>query len=181
MLRIITAVIALAIVDVALLSGSFYFQGASLAQELTLQFNQTMESSLTALGLILQNTLLGGDEVMAETIINAMFDGSMLQSVTLKDLDGLIAFNRMFAEPSAHYPDWLVQLYPISELSRDMEMTDGWNILGDLHVASHPHHFYQAMWNVLSDRLPMQMALAAGAWLLQVLVVIWLATRKNKS
>ncbi|MCE2571284.1 LapD/MoxY N-terminal periplasmic domain-containing protein [Motilimonas eburnea] len=179
MLRIIPAAIALAIIDVALLSGSFYFQGASLAQELTLQFNQTMESSLTALGLILQNTLLGGDEVMAETIINAMFDGSMLQSVTLKDLDGLIAFNRMFGEPTANYPHWLAQLYPIGDLSRDMEMTDGWNILGDLYVASHPHHFYQAMWNVLSDRLATQGTIALGAWLCQVITLIWLATRKR--
>ncbi|MFO6422644.1 LapD/MoxY N-terminal periplasmic domain-containing protein [Motilimonas sp. KMU-193] len=179
MLRIIIAAIALAIVDAALLGGSFYFQGASLAQELTLQFNQTMESSLTALGLILQNTLLGGDEVMAETIINAMFDGSMLQSVTLKDLDAQVAFSRTFAEPMGNYPHWLAELYPITELSREMEMTDGWNILGDLHVASHPHHLYQAMWNVLSDRLPIQAALALGAWLLQVSILIWLAARKR--
>ncbi|MCE0559141.1 MULTISPECIES: LapD/MoxY N-terminal periplasmic domain-containing protein [unclassified Motilimonas] len=179
MQRIFGAAIALAIVDALLLAGAFYLQGASLAQELNLQFNQNMESSLTALGLILQNTLLGGDEVMAETIINAMFDGSLLQSVTLKDLDGLVAFERVFAEPTANYPDWLVQLFPAGELSRHMEMTDGWNILGDLYVSSHHHHLYQAMWNVLSARLPMQILLTSSLWLVQIAILFWACHRKN--
>lgn len=178
--RIIMAAIALALVDALLLGGTFYLQGASLAHQLDMQFNQSMESSLTALGLILQNTLLGGDEVMAETIINAMFDGSLLQSVTLKDLDNLVVFERIFAEPAANYPSWLASLFPIGELSRHMEMTDGWNILGDLYVSSHPHHLYQALWNVQSERFIGQLLLATALWIVQVAIVIWASNRKIK-
>ncbi|RJG40311.1 LapD/MoxY N-terminal periplasmic domain-containing protein [Motilimonas pumila] len=179
MLRLLGVSLVLAIINIALFAGLFYLQGASLADQLTLQFQQNMESSLTALGLILQNTLLGGDVVMAETIINAMFDGSVLQSVSLYDLDGELVFERAFAEPHIAYPEWLGQLFPPPEMHRTMEMTDGWNILGDLKVSSHQHHLYKAMWQVLTDRFLMYLLLMLTAWALQVKLVIY-AAKKEK-
>jgi hypothetical protein len=44
-----------------------------------------LETAITALGLVLQGTLLNDDKVLAETIVNAMFDGGFVNSVVLLD------------------------------------------------------------------------------------------------
>lgn len=52
----------------------------------------------TSLRLVLQSPSLGGDPVMAETIVNAMFDGGYVKSIRLVDPDGKLLFKREFAD-----------------------------------------------------------------------------------
>ena len=89
------------------------------------QMAANLETASTSLGLVLQGAFLGGDPVMAETIVNAMFDGGYVKSIRLVDPDGKVLFKREFADDKASAPEWLVRslAFPKTELSR--EITDG--------------------------------------------------------
>ena len=81
------------------------------------QMAANLETASTSLGLVLQGAFLGGDPVMAETIVNAMFDGGYVKSIRLVDPDGKELFKREFADDQASAPDWLVHFpapsYPV--------------------------------------------------------------------
>ena len=117
------------------------------------QMAANLETASTSLGLVLQGAFLGGDPVMAETIVNAMFDGGYVKSIRLVDPDGKELFKREFADDEASAPDWLVQMlaFPRTELSR--EITDGWNILGTLHIEGHRGYAYGYLWRAVQSQL----------------------------
>ena len=71
------------------------------------QMQANLETAVTSLGLVLQGAFLGGDPVMAETMVNAMFDGGYVRSIQLVDPDGKVIFKREFTAPVKAVPDWL--------------------------------------------------------------------------
>lgn len=117
------------------------------------QMAANLETASTSLGLVLQGAFLGGDPVMAETIVNAMFDGGYVKSIRLVDPDGKVLFTREFADDQASAPQWLVQTleFPRTELSR--EITDGWNILGTLYIEGHRGYAYSYLWRAVQSQL----------------------------
>ncbi len=117
------------------------------------QMAANLETASTSLGLVLQGAFLGGDPVMAETIVNAMFDGGYVKSIRLVDPDGKLLFKREFADDKASAPEWLVQslAFPRTELSR--EITDGWNILGTLYIEGHRGYAYGYLWRAVQSQL----------------------------
>ena len=117
------------------------------------QMAANLETASTSLGLVLQGAVLGGDPVMAETIVNAMFDGGYVKSIQLVDPDGKVLFKREFADDQASAPEWLVKTlaFPRTELTR--EITDGWNILGTLHIEGHRGYAYGYLWRAVQSQL----------------------------
>ena len=53
----------------------------TVRQSILDQMSANLETAITALGLVLQGTLLNDDKVLAETIVNAMFDGGFVTEV----------------------------------------------------------------------------------------------------
>ncbi|MBP8172729.1 MAG: hypothetical protein KAY06_01785 [Aeromonadaceae bacterium] len=113
------------------------------------QMAANLETASTSLGLVLQGAVLSGDTVMAETIVNAMFDGGYVKSIRLVDPDGKVLFQREFANDQASAPAWLVKMlaFPRTDLSR--EITDGWNILGTLYIEGHRGYAYGYLWRAV--------------------------------
>ncbi|MGL4206678.1 MAG: LapD/MoxY N-terminal periplasmic domain-containing protein [Aeromonadaceae bacterium] len=117
------------------------------------QMAANLETASTSLGLVLQGAVLSEDTVMAETIVNAMFDGGYVKSIRLVDPDGKVLFQREFANDQASAPGWLVRLldFPRTDLSR--EITDGWNILGTLYIEGHRGYAYAYLWRAVQSQL----------------------------
>ncbi|MGL5526452.1 MAG: LapD/MoxY N-terminal periplasmic domain-containing protein [Aeromonas veronii] len=113
------------------------------------QMQANLETSTTALGLVLQGTLLNGDKVLSETIINAMFDGSFVNSATLIDPDGKVLFQREFTTTQQNVPSWFQTIVDMPVVAHEQEMTDGWNILGTIHLQGHTGYAYQHLWQAL--------------------------------
>lgn len=113
------------------------------------QMQANLETSTTALGLVLQGTLLNGDKVLSETIINAMFDGGFVSSATLVDPDGKVLFQREFTTAQQNVPSWFQAIVDMPVVAHEQEMTDGWNILGTIHLQGHTGYAYQHLWQAL--------------------------------
>ncbi|MGL5992442.1 MAG: LapD/MoxY N-terminal periplasmic domain-containing protein, partial [Aeromonas sobria] len=137
----------------------FALEATTIRQSILDQMSANLETAITALGLVLQGTLLNDDKVLAETIVNAMFDGGFVSSVTLIDPDGQLLFQKVFHATQQNVPSWLPSVIGMPPVKIEQELTDGWRMLGTLTLEGHSGYAYQHLWNAISRT---GMALLAG-------------------
>ncbi|UAK71843.1 LapD/MoxY N-terminal periplasmic domain-containing protein [Aeromonas enteropelogenes] len=145
----------------------------TVRQSIIDQMSANLETAITALGLVLQGTLLNDDKVLAETIVNAMFDGGFVSAVTLVDPDGQILLNKVFQSSQQNVPSWLPSVIDMPPVRSEQELTDGWRILGTLTLEGHSGYAYQHLWNAISRT---GFALLAGL-LVFTLAISWACKR----
>lgn len=145
----------------------------TVRQSILDQMSANLETSITALGLVLQGTLLNDDKVLAETIVNAMFDGGFVSSVVLLDPDGQLLFQKVFHTAQQNVPSWLPAVIHMPPVKVEQELTDGWRILGTLTLEGHEGYAYQHLWNAISRT---GLALLAGL-LVFTLIITWVCHR----
>ncbi|MHC6654266.1 LapD/MoxY N-terminal periplasmic domain-containing protein [Aeromonas salmonicida] len=151
----------------------FMLEVTTVRQSILDQMSANLETAITALGLVLQGTLLNDDKVLAETIVNAMFDGGFVSSVTLLDPDGQPLFQKVFHTAQQNVPSWLPSVIDMPPVKIEQELTDGWRMLGTLTLEGHTGYAYQHLWNAISRT---GLALLAGL-LVFTLVISWVCNR----
>ncbi|CAJ1896865.1 hypothetical protein CDAIGKPJ_03496 [Aeromonas salmonicida] len=151
----------------------FMLEVTTVRQSILDQMSANLETAITALGLVLQGTLLNDDKVLAETIVNAMFDGGFVSSVTLLDPDGQPLFQKVFHTAQQNVPSWLPSVIDMPPVKIEQELTDGWRMLGTLTLEGHTGYAYQHLWNAISRT---GLALLAGL-LVFTLVISWVCSR----
>jgi len=140
-------ILVLFLIGAALL---FMLEVSTVRQSILDQMSANLETAITALGLVLQGTLLNDDSVLAETIVNAMFDGGFVSSVTLMDPDGQLLFQKVFHSAQQNVPGWLPSVIGMPPVKIERELTDGWRMLGTLTLEGHSGYAYQHLWNAIS-------------------------------
>ncbi|WP_322740410.1 LapD/MoxY N-terminal periplasmic domain-containing protein, partial [Aeromonas salmonicida] len=163
-------ILILFVIGAALL---FMLEVTTVRQSILDQMSANLETAITALGLVLQGTLLNDDKVLAETIVNAMFDGGFVSSVTLLDPDGQPLFQKVFHTAQQNVPSWLPSVIDMPPVNIEQELTDGWRMLGTLTLEGHTGYAYQHLWNAISRT---GLALLAGL-LVFTLVISWVCRR----
>lgn len=128
----------------------FMLEITTVRQSILDQMSANLETAITALGLVLQGTLLNEDKVLAETIVNAMFDGGFVSAITLVDPDGQMLFHKVFTSTQQNIPAWLPNLIAMPPVKVEQELTDGWRMLGTLTLEGHSGYAYQHLWNAIS-------------------------------
>ncbi|MBL0626668.1 LapD/MoxY N-terminal periplasmic domain-containing protein [Aeromonas jandaei] len=128
----------------------FVLEITTVRQSIIDQMSANLETAVTALGLVLQGTLLNDDKVLAETIVNAMFDGGFVSSVRLVDPDGQLLFQKVFQATQQNVPGWLPSVIGMPPVKIEQELTDGWRMLGTLTLEGHSGYAYQHLWNAIS-------------------------------
>lgn len=123
---------------------------STVRQSILDQMAANLETAITALGLVLQGTLLNDDNVLAETIVNAMFDGGYVSSVRLIDPDGQLLFQKVFHSTQQNVPGWLPSVIGMPPVKVEQELTDGWRMMGTLTLEGHSGYAYQHLWNAIS-------------------------------
>ncbi|WP_336988246.1 LapD/MoxY N-terminal periplasmic domain-containing protein [Aeromonas hydrophila] len=151
----------------------FMLEVTTVRQSILDQMSANLETAITALGLVLQGTLLNDDKVLAETIVNAMFDGGFVSAVTLLDPDGQVLFQKVFHTAQQNVPTWLPSVIDMPPVKIEQELTDGWRMLGTLTLEGHTGYAYQHLWNAISRT---GTALLAGL-LVFTLVISWVCNR----
>ena len=154
----------------------FMIEVTTVRQSILDQMSANLETAITALGLVLQGTLLNDDQVLAETIVNAMFDGGFVSSVVLLDPDGQPLFQKAFAATQQNIPSWLPMMVNMPAVSIEQELTDGWRMLGTLTLEGHSGYAYQHLWNAISRT---GLALLAGLVVFTI-AIFWVCQRLLK-
>ncbi|GAL02196.1 membrane bound c-di-GMP receptor LapD [Photobacterium aphoticum] len=131
---------------VALLAGIFYGQLNSTRDFLIEQQSAELDNAIQAIGLPLSHYVESGDTVAMETAVNAVFDGSYYQQITLKIFEPEAEVTRQYPASPDHVPAFFEQWIDIPTLTRSTTLTSGWLQLGTLSVTTQPAMAYNKLW-----------------------------------
>ena len=121
----------------------------SLQQQLDAHANETA----TALALTLGALLKEPDQVLAQTIINPVFDRGYYRSIRLVAMDGSGIVSRSLTPDSKGAPEWFRGLFHVEEPVGQALVSSGWRQLGRVLVQAHPEHAYRQLWETATGTL----------------------------
>lgn len=130
------------------------------------------QDAATSLGLSLAPAMQGGDPLVAERTVDALFDRGYYSEIRLVDVHGKTLLVRTLAPTLEGVPAWFARAVPLAVPVGESLITSGWRQMGRVIVSSHPGHAYRELWEV-------------GRWLLLLfsatfavsLVFLWLVLR----
>ncbi|MDV2856517.1 EAL domain-containing protein [Oceanimonas sp. CAM02] len=110
-------------------------------------------NTATSLGLALTPYLESEDQLGAESVINAMFDGGYYRTIKLRLLASDMTISRENTAPPQQVPAWFAGLNLFEGGEHSAVLTSGWMQLGELYVQGHTGHAYFQLWQGMSRLL----------------------------
>ncbi|MGF1699425.1 EAL domain-containing protein [Photobacterium makurazakiensis] len=129
-----------------LLTGIFYSQIKTTRSFLVEQQSVEMRNAMNAVGLALSPYLKASDPVIIESVINAIFDGSFYQKVTLEVFEPKTRIERQYPVAPTTVPHWFQQWVTIPSATQTNTITSGWLQLAKITVTSHSSIAYSKLW-----------------------------------
>jgi EAL domain-containing protein (putative c-di-GMP-specific phosphodiesterase class I)/methyl-accepting chemotaxis protein len=164
-------VIGMSAVFLLLITTVFVVEFNSTRQYLEKQQQSEINNSINTIGLALAPYLEKKDKVAAESVINALFDGSTYSIVRLIFLDNEDEILRSYPIAAPDVPSWFINLKLFDRLHDKRVITSGWMQLAEIEIISDPSHAYSQLWNTLTA-LVSTFALVFLAGILIALLVI---------
>lgn len=134
--------------------------GSVLANEFTTTRNfleqqqrSEMNNTMNTVGLALAPYLEDKDSVAAESVINALFDGSSYSVVKLTLLDTNEEIVRSYKVVAHGVPQWFIDLNFLTKQRDSRVITSGWLQLAEIEIVSHPGDAYEQLWAALMNLL----------------------------
>ena len=137
----------------------------SLQLQLDAQANETATALALSMGILLKEP----DPVLAQTIINPVFDRGYYRSIRLIAMDGGTIASRDLTPDAGAVPTWFRALFQIDEPVGQALVSAGWKQLGRVLVQAHPEHAYRQLWSTAAGTL---------AWLCVLFALALLAARR---
>ena len=127
-----------------------------------LQAQLRIKNSDNAAALALAMSQQHGDASLMQLLMSAQFDTGHYQSLRWLKADGKVAFELKGPEGASRAPRWFQEFAPIEAPPGVAQVSDGWNAVGSIEVASQSAYAYDELW---------MSTLSGGALLLGVGVV----------
>ena len=151
----------------------FLINGVSTSGYLEQQLSQKNSDDASALALSLSQQEL--DPVLLELQLAARLDQGHYKFIAFTDINGETLFRR--ENPAAMLPhhEWLATLFPINAEAGESEVSNGWNQLGTVTLASDDGFAYAELWHagertVIALLAAVIMAGALGSILLRAIL-----------
>ncbi|AJR06411.1 GGDEF domain-containing protein [Photobacterium gaetbulicola] len=138
--------LGLSLLFLLLLAGIAFSQFTTTRSYLVEQQTLEIDNAIHAVGLAISPYLEQDDTVAIESVINAMFDGSLYQKVTLQLLKGNTIIERSYPAQPSDVPHWFRQWVNIPAVTRQNTLTSGWLQYGKITVTSYPTLAYRKLW-----------------------------------
>ncbi|WDT87689.1 bifunctional diguanylate cyclase/phosphodiesterase [Alteromonas sp. 009811495] len=105
------------------------------------------QDTATSLGLSITPYLAEeSDIVVAQTMVNAIFDRGFYQYITVTDMDGNMLIERRNPTNVETVPAWFTKIIEVTPPVEQTELNNGWNLAGQLTVQSHPGLANETLW-----------------------------------
>ncbi len=144
--QIVAGMIALFIV---LISAVFIIEFNTTRDNLEQQQRSEVSNTINTVGLALAPYLEERDTVAAESVINALFDGSTYSLVKLSFFDYRPVIERTYPVRPYNVPSWFTALKLFEPIQEKRVITSGWMQLAEVKIISHPGEAYQQLWDAL--------------------------------
>ncbi|WP_059122108.1 bifunctional diguanylate cyclase/phosphodiesterase [Vibrio sp. MEBiC08052] len=144
--QIVMGMIALFIL---LISSVFIIEFNTTRSNLEQQQLSEVSNTINTVGLALAPYLEDKDTVAAESVINALFDGSTYSLVKLTFFDDRPAIVRTYPITPNGVPAWFTHLDLFKPINESRVVTSGWMQLAEVEIVSHPGEAYRQLWDAL--------------------------------
>lgn len=150
----------------------FIIEFKTTRNNLEQQQRSEVSNTINTVGLALAPYLENKDTVAAESVINALFDGSTYSVVRLRFLDDDAEIVRAYPIKPSQVPQWFTNLNLFEPIHDRRVVTSGWLQLAEVEIVSHPGEAYAQLWQAL-----IRLCLAFGLITLVGLMAIALIVR----
>ncbi|EPP19125.1 EAL domain-containing protein [Vibrio fluvialis] len=150
----------------------FIIEFKTTRNNLEQQQRSEVSNTINTVGLALAPYLENKDTVAAESVINALFDGSTYSVVRLRFLDDDAEIVRAYPIKPSQVPQWFTNLNLFEPIHDRRVVTSGWLQLAEVEIVSHPGEAYAQLWQAL-----IRLCLAFGSITLIGLMAIALIVR----
>lgn len=113
------------------------------------QQRSEVSNTINTVGLALAPYLEKKDTIAAESVINALFDGSTYSVVRLIFLDDDTQIVRSYPVKPNRVPQWFTELNLFEPIHERRVVTSGWLQLAEVEIISHPGEAYIQLWQAL--------------------------------
>ncbi|MCE0495126.1 bifunctional diguanylate cyclase/phosphodiesterase [Vibrio salinus] len=165
-------VIGIITLFILLICSVFIIQFNTTRNNLEQQQRSEVTNTINTVGLALAPYLEDKDTVAAESVINALFDGSTYSLVKLTFLDNRQEIVRHYPIKPNGVPQWFTNLGLFEKIHEKRIVTSGWLQLAKVEITSHPGEAYRQLWNALT-----RLAIVFGSIFIFGLVAIALIIR----
>jgi len=115
------------------------------------QQRSEVNNTINTVGLALAPYLENEDKVAAESVINALFDGSYYSAVRLTLFNTNDEIVRVYPLTVDSVPEWFLDFNLFRTISESRIITSGWLQLAEVEIVTHPGYAYQQLWKALTE------------------------------
>lgn len=138
---------------IALLLANLAFSVVNSRHHFYGQLRSISQDAATSLGLTLSTVAADQDEVLAGSIIDAIFDSGDYRSIGYFGIDGRVIVSRSRELSVAGVPQWFADLVELPSFTGKAEVVSGWYQLGSVHVVSSPSRAHLELWESILNQL----------------------------
>lgn len=137
------------------------------------QLESLAQDAATSLGLSLGVLLRGGDQALAETLINPVFDRGHYELIEFVSLSGEpLVRKALDARQGEEYPRWFADLFPLGTPAAESLVSAGWRQLGKVRVRVHPRFAYVQLWKTAQATLTYMLIIYVAGLLVLRLILL---------
>lgn len=135
------------------------------------QQRSEVNNTINTVGLALAPYLENEDKVAAESVINALFDGSYYSAVRLTLFNTNDEIVRVYPLTVDSVPEWFLDFNLFRTISESRVITSGWLQLAEVEIVTHPGYAYQQLWQALTE-LAFTFAIVIGLGIIIISFVV---------
>jgi len=109
------------------------------------------QDAATSLGMSASTAMKDNDEIIARTLVDAMFHAGDYQQVKVFDVHNRLLVDRSLDVKVEGIPGWFISLVELELPMGEAIVMDGWSQAGKIQVISHPGYAYRKLWSALID------------------------------
>jgi len=168
--------IAMSVLVVSLLAVTMYTNYQTTIRFIEGQLYTNAKNTASSLGLAISKSSEGRDTVMAETMINAVFDSGLYEAIVYTDIDGKLLYQRRIPMTLDGAPEWFAEAVGVPPVKVSVPVGREWMLVGNLQVEGHRGYAYTQMWEifkkVLVSFLVLSVLALAGIYFLLKVVLL---------
>lgn len=145
--------LAVSLLVTGLLAGNLVVSVANARLYFSEQMQTLTEDAATSLGFSLSRIDLNEDKALAQSMVDAIFDGSYYRSIVVTDTNNQVVVARSRDISVDGVPSWFVNKLAMPQHAGVAEVVSGWYRMGEVTIIAHPGYLYRELWRVFKEQL----------------------------
>lgn len=167
-------IILICLIFFSLFVGTFIVSTENIREYLNEQLSSHAQDGATSLGIALTAEIRDNDIASLETYTNAMFDSGYYSSITIKDIDDKVLFQKSRRLIIESVPNWFIKTFSLTAPHQQAAVDDGWQTVGVIDIQSYPGFAYEKLWQNAINTLLLYLAMMVSIFLITAIALRWL-------